>query len=386
MQACNSNNPFQDVMLEDLLGRQQVPLGLEGIRETIQDRVVMVTGAAGSIGSELCRQTARFGPRAVVGFDQSERGLFQLGAALDEGFPSLAFHSEIGNITRCDDVNHAMQQYQPSVVLHAAACKHVPMLERYPFAAVENNIFGTLRVAQAAAAHDVEHFVLISTDKAVRPASMMGVTKRVAELTVGTMQQEQGTKFDTVRFGNVLESSGSVVPIFKNQIAAGGPVTVTHPEMRRYFMTASEAAQLVLQVVVLGKGGETFVLDMGAPVKIVDLAGRLILLCGQQGDQDIRIEFSGMRPGEKLSEELHSRSEQLVPTSHAGISNLFSSEHVDRMQISAFLQQLQQAVLESDVLHMISLLQEIVPDYVPGPYLLENASSIQANQGIAVGD
>jgi FlaA1/EpsC-like NDP-sugar epimerase len=231
----------------------------------------------------------------------------------------------------------------------------------------------------------VEYFVLISTDKAVRPASVMGATKRVAELAIRALEQQRGTKFVAVRFGNVLGSSGSVLPIFKDQIAAGGPVTVTHPEMRRYFMTAAEAAQLVLQAFALGDGGEIFVLEMGEPVKIVDLARNLIALSGLQPDRDIQIEFTGMRPGEKLFEELNLQAEHLAPTSHERISSLISSEDVDAKRIETFLQECQQAVIARDRRGVIQLLQELVPDYNYTSQLLENDLSIQKNHGKAEG-
>jgi len=232
------------------------------VRLCIQGRVVMVTGAAGSIGSELLRQLARFGPRRLICFDQAETPLFELERELDEKFPALAIDYEMGNVTRYDDVNRVMKSNQPSIVFHAAAYKHVSMVERQPFRALENNVLGTWNVAQAALANNVDSFVLISTDKAVRPVSVMGVSKRIAEMAIQSLEKQGSAKFVAVRFGNVIGSSGSVVPIFKNQIAAGGPVTVTHAEMSRYFMTASEAAQLVLQALAMGQGGEIFVLDM----------------------------------------------------------------------------------------------------------------------------
>jgi FlaA1/EpsC-like NDP-sugar epimerase len=365
------------------MGKRQANLDQENIREQIQGKVVMVTGAAGSIGAELCRQIAGFRPLALVGFDQAETPLFQLEQELEKGFPSVVFHTELGNITQFDDVSRTMRQYQPSIVFHAAAYKHVSMLERHAFAAVENNVLGTWQVAKAAASHGVESFVLISTDKAVRPASILGVTKRIAELTICAMQKTESTKFLAVRFGNVLGSSGSVVPIFKSQIAAGGPVTVTHAEMRRYFMTASEACQLVLQVLALGKGGEIFVLDMGQPVKIVDLARNLILSSGLQPDRDIKIEFIGVRPGEKLFEELSLDSEHLVPTSYSRIGSLASAEEVDARRVNASLQELQESVRARDHLRMIRLLKALVPDYVPRPQLLEDVMSIETNQRIA---
>lgn len=381
MQSAKPSGQVRDLPLEDLLGRRQAQWNPEIIRERIQGKVVLVTGAAGSIGSELCRQIASLRPRALVGLDQAETPLFLLGRELDERFHSLVFHAEIGSVTRFDEVDRIIQEHQPSIVYHAAAYKHVPMMEKHVFAAVENNVFGTWQVARAAASHGVEYFVLISTDKAVRPSSVMGTTKRVAELVIRAVQRQTGTRFVTVRFGNVLGSSGSVVPIFKDQIAAGGPVTVTHPEMRRYFMTASEAAQLVLQAFVLGDGGEIFVLDMGEPVKIVDLARNLILLAGLQPDRDIKIEFTGVRSGEKLFEELNLQDEHLVPTSHSRIRSLVSSEGVDARRIETFMQDLQQAVSARDAASTILLLKELVPDYDPGSHLLKDAISTGTNRG-----
>ena len=367
---------IRDVAVEDLLGRRPVHLDQDSIRERIRGRVVMVTGAAGSIGSELCRQIAQFRPLALVGFDEAETPLFQLEWELNSNFPDLVFHPEIGNITRPDILRRVMEQYEPSILYHAAAYKHVPMMERHVYAAVENNIFGTWQVARAAARHGVEDFVMISTDKAVRPTSMMGATKRTAELVIRALQKERGTKFVAVRFGNVLGSNGSVVPIFKDQIAAGGPVTVTHPEMRRYFMTIPEAAQLVLQAFAIGKGGEVFVLDMGEPVKIVDLARNLILLSGLQPDRDIKIQYTGMRPGEKLFEELNLQDEYLVPTSHSKIRSYVSPYDVDAVQMKAYLQDLQQAVSERDTLRIVLLLKELIPDYNPGAKLLKASVTI----------
>lgn len=363
----------RDVAVEDLLGRKPVRLDQMVIRERIQGKVVMVTGAAGSIGSEICRQVAPFHPLALIGFDEAETPLFQIDRELRKAFPQLVFHPEIGNITRPDNIRRVMEKFQPSILYHAAAYKHVPMMERHVFAAVENNIFGTWQVALAAAKYGVEDFVMISTDKAVRPTSIMGATKRVAELVIRAMQQETGTRFVAVRFGNVLGSNGSVVPIFKEQIAAGGPVTVTHPEMARYFMTIPEASQLVLQAFSMGKGGEVFVLDMGEPVKIVDLARNLILLSGLQPDRDIKIQFSGVRPGEKLFEELNLKDESLVPTSHAKIRSFVSNCDVDVREIGARLQDLRRVVELQDVSGLALILKEMIPDYNPTSRLLTEA-------------
>lgn len=373
IQGAELGKQIRDVAVEDLLGRKPVKLDQQLIRERIEGKVVMVTGAAGSIGSEICRQIASFHPLALVGFDEAETPLFQIDRELRRRFPELVFHPEIGNITRPDTLQRVMQTYKPSIVYHAAAYKHVPMMEKHVFAAVENNIFGTWQVALAAIKHGVEDFVMISTDKAVRPTSMMGATKRMAELVIRALQQESGTKFVSVRFGNVLGSNGSVVPIFKEQIATGGPVTVTHPEMRRYFMTIPEAAQLVLQAFSIGQGGEVFVLDMGESVKIVDLARNLILLSGLQPDRDIKIQFTGVRPGEKLYEEVNLRDEHLVPTSHTKIKSFVCSYDVDPRQIKAYLKDLQDIAEDQDLVRLVHLLKKLIPDYTPNSKLLKNA-------------
>ena len=371
MQSLDPRRHNPDVALEELLGRKQEFLDQELIREHIQGKVVMVTGAAGSIGSELCRQIAGFGPKALVGFDRAETPLFYLERELHEGFPVLAFQPEIGDVTRCDDVNWTMRKYRPSIVYHAAAYKHVSMMERQVFAAVENNIFGSWQVALAAAGNAVDYFVMISTDKAVRPASLMGATKRAAELVVCALQKKGGTRFVAVRFGNVLGSSGSVLPIFKDQIAAGGPVTVSHPDMKRYFMTAAEAGQLVLGAFVHGKGGEIFVLDMGDPVSILELARNLIRQSGFEPDRDIEIEFTGPRPGEKLFEELNLEAELLNKTSHPRIYSPMSPDEIDEEQARAYLDDLRQAANSRDAHRILLLLKEIVPDYEPSAQFLE---------------
>jgi FlaA1/EpsC-like NDP-sugar epimerase len=309
---------IRDVALEDLLGRIPVNLDVERISARIEGRVVMVTGAAGSIGSELCRQISRFRPAAIVGFEIAESPLFHLEMHLTRTFPDVPFHAEIGSIQDTARLREVFERHRPAVVYHAAAYKHVPLMEAHVFEAIQNNVFGTLNVVEAARDCGVAEFVMISSDKAVRPASVMGATKRIAELLVRSLQPE-GSRYVSVRFGNVLGSNGSVVPIFKEQIARGGPVTVTHPEMRRYFMTIPEACQLVLQAAAMGRGGEIFVLDMGEPVRIVDLARNLILLSGLRPDDDIKIEFTGARPGEKLFEELSEVAEGLVPTHHEKI-------------------------------------------------------------------
>jgi len=361
-----SEVPLREIALEALLGREEAHFASGLAADRIRGQVVMVTGAAGSIGSELCRQIAALQPRALVGFDHAETPMFYLERELSREFPLLAFHSEIGSATRFADVDWTMRHHRPSIVFHAAAYKHVPLMETQIFAAVENNVFGTWNAARAAALHAVEQFVLISSDKAVRPASIMGATKRVAELAIGALQQRTGTRFLSVRFGNVLGSSGSVVPIFKEQIEASGPVTVTHPEMKRYFMTASEAAQLVLESAVLGEGGEVFVLDMGEPVRILELAQKLIRLSGLRPDLDIAIEFAGMRPGEKLFEELNLHHQNLVPTSHPKIRSLIDSLPAEDLNLQSSLFQMRQALEARDSSHLVRLLKALLPDYCPG--------------------
>ena len=374
IQGKNLGGQIRDIAVEDLLGRQSVHLDQSPVRERIQGRVVMVTGAAGSIGSELCRQIARFDPLALIGFDQAETPLFQIDSELRRSFPGLAFHPEIGDITHPEHLQRVMEHYRPSILYHAAAYKHVPMMERHVFAAVENNIFGTWQTALTAIKYGVEDFVMISTDKAVRPTSMMGATKRIAELVIRALQIESDTRFVAVRFGNVLGSNGSVVPIFKEQIAAGGPVTVTHPEMRRYFMTIPEAAQLVLQAFSIGKGGDLFILDMGEPVKIVDLAINLILLSGLKPERDIEIQFTGMRPGEKLFEELNLRNESLLPTLHAKIRRYTSPSGPDIATLKMHLQELEKIVDYRDVHRLVQLFKNLIPDYTPSEQLLKAAS------------
>jgi len=375
---------IRNIAVEDLLGRQSVQLDQRPISERLRGQVVLVTGAAGSIGSELCRQISRFHPRSLVGFDQAETPLFQIDRELCESFPGLAFHPEIGDITDMDDLQRVMEQYRPTIVYHAAAYKHVPLMEKHVFCAVKNNILGTWQTALAAIQNGVADFVMISTDKAVRPTSMMGATKRIAELVIRGLQDQSHTKFVAVRFGNVLGSNGSVVPIFKEQIAAGGPVTVTHPEMRRYFMTIPEAAQLVLQAFSFGKGGDVFLLDMGEPVRIVALAVNLILLSGFKPEKDIRIQFTGLRPGEKLFEELNLQNESLLSTSHAKIRRYASPSSLDRSRLKTLIRDLQRTIDDKDLAKLLAILEEYIPDYNPSRSLLKAAAAQSSSDDIDV--
>ncbi|MFM0568773.1 nucleoside-diphosphate sugar epimerase/dehydratase [Paraburkholderia caledonica] len=303
--------------LEDLLGREPVYIDTPHVEALLHSRVVMVTGAGGSIGSELCRQILRFRPAQLIAFDVSEYAMYRLVEELLERFPGLSIVPVVGDVKDSLLLDHVMMRFTPHIVYHAAAYKHVPLMEEHnTWQAVRNNVIGTFRVARAAIRHDVKRVVLISTDKAVNPTNVMGASKRLAEMVCQAMQQaSERTQFETVRFGNVLGSAGSVIPKFQQQIAKGGPVTVTHPEITRFFMTIPEASQLVLQASSMGQGGEIFILDMGEPMKIVDLARDLIRLYGFTEDQ-IRIEFTGLRPGEKLYEELLADDETTTRTPH----------------------------------------------------------------------
>ncbi len=305
------------IELDDLLGRDPVRLDNSGLHELLTGQTVLVTGAGGSIGSELCRQIARFQPGHLVLVEQSELALYAMEQELPQRFPELRIAPVIGDVRSLARMNQVMAAHRPAVVFHAAAYKHVPLMENSnAWEAVRNNVLGTQTVAAAAQAHGVSKFVMISTDKAVNPTNVMGATKRLAEMVCQALQQPGGTRFISVRFGNVLGSSGSVIPKFQKQIAAGGPVTVTHPEITRYFMSIPEAAQLVLQAALMGQGGEIFVLDMGEPVKIAELAKLMITLSGAEEDS-IRIEYTGLRPGEKLYEELLADDESTLPTPHS---------------------------------------------------------------------
>jgi FlaA1/EpsC-like NDP-sugar epimerase len=362
---------IREVAVEDLLGRSSTRLDEREIGRKLDGKVVLVTGAGGSIGSELCRQIARFRPRAIVGYEIAETALFELELEMRERFPDVPFHPQIGSIQSPPRLREVLGLYRPSVLYHAAAYKHVPMMEAHVFEALENNVLGTYATALAASENGVEDFVMISTDKAVRPTSVMGVSKRVAELAVNSLQNGR-TRFVSVRFGNVLGSNGSVIPLFKRQIAAGGPVTVTHPEMQRYFMTIPEASQLVLQASAMGEGGETFVLDMGEPVKIADLARNLILLSGLRPQEDIRIEYTGMRPGEKLYEELRTFLESTVPTRHEKIK-IFIGPSVTHEEMECQIESLRRICAARDVTQLVLRLKEIVPEYNPSSHLLRQA-------------
>ena len=352
---------LRDVALEDLLGRSAIEIDRQHTAHKLHNRIALVTGAAGSIGAELCRQIAACRPGALVAFDMSESALFHIECEIRKDFPELAFYAEIGTAQNRQRLSDIFGSYRPHIVYHAAAYKHVPMMEANVFEAVENNVAGTFNIATVAREYGVEELVMISTDKAVRPTSIMGATKRISELIVRSFQKP-GSRYVSVRFGNVLGSNGSVIPIFKKQIAAGGPVTVTHPDMHRYFMTIPEAVQLVLQASAMGKGSEIFILDMGAPVSIVDLARQLILLSGLKPDEDICIQFTGTRPGEKLYEELALVDEEVQLTHHPKIK-VFAGTSVSQEWMVGRLTALGAACARRDLGALVEEIRQIVPDY-----------------------
>ncbi|MCX8022730.1 MAG: polysaccharide biosynthesis protein [Syntrophorhabdaceae bacterium] len=314
---------IREINIEDLLGREHIKLDIERIKAYLSGKRVMVTGAGGSIGSELCRQIMKIGPEKLILFERVENELYNIDIEFSGKYRNGLYVPLLGDILDKRRLEEVMVRYRPQVIFHAAAYKHVPITEIHPYEAIKNNIEGTLRVVEASLKHRVEKFVLISTDKAVDPVNVMGATKRVAELICQGMNGKGPTKFIAVRFGNVLNSAGSVIPLFKKQIEAGGPLTVTHPEMTRYFMSIPEAVQLVMQAGAIGKGGEIFVLDMGEPVKIVDLARDMIRLMGMK-PEDIDIVFTGLRPGERIYETLVGRGETVDPTIHEKIMLLKS--------------------------------------------------------------
>jgi FlaA1/EpsC-like NDP-sugar epimerase len=367
---------IREVRIEDLLGRPPARLDDSAVRSKITGQVVLVTGAGGSIGSELCRQLARHAPAALIGFDHGETALYEIEQELRTSYPDVLFIAEAGSVQSRPRLEEVFARHRPKWVYHAAAYKHVPMMEAHMFEAVQNNIFGTRNIARAAATWGASGFVMVSTDKAVRPTNIMGATKRAAELVclLEAARPAAGSRFKTtaVRFGNVLGSNGSVIPRFRQQIAAGGPVTVTHPDMRRYFMTIPEAAQLVLQAGAMGAGGEIFVLEMGEPVRILDLARKLILLSGLRPDADIPIVFSGLRPGEKMYEELSAYEENTVATPHPQI-RVFTGPSPDRVRAEQTLDQLRGAVRARDAAGLLIALKELVPDYNPSNSVLREA-------------
>lgn len=354
---------FKEVEIKDLLGREPIEVNLEEIMGYVTDKVVMVTGGGGSIGSELCRQIAAAKPKQLIIVDIYENNAYDIQLELKHDYPDLDLETLIASVRNTKKVDELFKEYRPDIVYHAAAHKHVPLMEDSPNEAVKNNVFGTLNVARAADKYKTKRFILISTDKAVNPTNVMGATKRMCEMIVQTMNNRSKTEYVAVRFGNVLGSNGSVIPLFKKQIKNGGPVTVTHPDIIRYFMTIPEAVSLVLQAGAYAKGGEIFILDMGKPVKIADMARNLIKLSGYEPDIDIKIEYTGLRPGEKLYEELLMKEEGLQDTPN----HLIHIGKPIEMDEEVFLEKLVHLKKEAydetnDIRHLI---KDIVPTYQP---------------------
>ncbi len=359
-----SGGSLRDVSIKDILGREPVRLNWKSIQSSLKDKCILITGGGGSIGSELCKQVGRINPKQLIIFDQSEFCLYKLDAELKRIFPELNFVIILGSVTDRSAVRNMIQSYQPDVIFHAAAYKHVPLLEKQIRQGVSNNVFGTKIVAEEALAGNVERFVLISTDKAVNPGNVMGATKRAAEILCQYFNNNVGiTRFMTVRFGNVLDSAGSVVPIFRAQIQAGGPVTVTDSEISRYFMTIPEACQLIMKAETVGEGGEIFVLDMGDPIKIAYLAEQMILLSGKQPHIDIAITYTGLRPGEKLHEELFYKDESLVATSYEKLLLAKAPDSSVVVSLEAF-DELAHACEFGDEDAIIQRLKILVPEFV----------------------
>lgn len=352
---------FKEVEVQDLLGRDPIEVNLEDIMGYVTDKVIMITGGGGSIGSEICRQIAENKPRQLVIVDIYENNAYDIQLELKKNYPELKLEVMIASVRNTKRIDQLFKRFKPDIVYHAAAHKHVPLMEDSPNEAIKNNVMGTLNVAKTASKYECKRFILISTDKAVNPTNVMGATKRICEMIVQTYNKKSKTEFVAVRFGNVLGSNGSVIPLFKKQIKAGGPVTVTHPEIIRYFMTIPEAVSLVLQAGAYAKGGEIFILDMGKPVKIADMARNLIKLSGYEPDVDIKIEYTGLRPGEKLYEELLMKEEGLLETPN----NLIHIGKPIEIEEERFLEELEEIKEKAyeEIEDIRPMIQKLVPTY-----------------------
>lgn len=356
-----STKQINKITIEDLLGRKPIVLSQDKIEEELKDKIILVTGAAGSIGSGLVRQIAGYQPKNIVLLDQAESPLYEIENDLKSDFPELKFETVIADITNQKRIENVFEHFKPEYIFHAAAYKHVPLMEDNPFEAYNTNIIGTKNIADLALQYGVKKFVMISTDKAVNPTNVMGATKRVAEIYTQYLNEKKATKFITTRFGNVLGSNGSVIPLFKKQIASGGPVKVTHPEITRFFMTIPEACQLVLEAGTMGNGGEIFVFDMGKSVKIIDLARKMIQLSGLTEGKDIEIKFTGLRPGEKLYEEVLSDKENTTATYHPQI--LIAKTRKTEEKTIQLLEEFFNLEREDNFI-IVKKIKEIVPEYI----------------------
>jgi FlaA1/EpsC-like NDP-sugar epimerase len=358
-----SYNQIRNIKIEDILVRDEIKLDVEKVGSEIFGKTVMITGASGSIGGELSRQILQFNPKLAVLIDQAESAMFDMEVELHENFSDKNYEIAIADICNQTRMEHAFKKYKPDLVYHAAAYKHVPMMENNPSEAVFTNVKGTKTIADLAVLNGVDKFIMISTDKAVNPTNVMGASKRIAEIYVQSLNSKEKTRFITTRFGNVLGSNGSAVNLFKKQIENGGPVTVTDPEVIRYFMTIPEACQLVLEAGMMGNGGEIFLFDMGEPVKILDLANRMIKLSGLEVDKDIKIKFTGLRPGEKLYEELLNDAENTLPTHHPQIM-IGKTREYDFEKISTSIDELISLFDEQDNKNIVRKMKTIVPEYI----------------------
>jgi FlaA1/EpsC-like NDP-sugar epimerase len=375
-------NQIHNVKIEDLLGREEIQMNNKMISEEMNSKSILVTGAAGSIGSEIVRQLIAYFPSKIILVDQAESGLFDLEYELVGRIPSnTEIVVKVADVSDINRMSYIFRTHKPSIVFHAAAYKHVPLMEKNPYEAVKINILGTRILADLAAENAVDKFVMVSTDKAVNPTNVMGATKRFAEMYTQSMNQLEGmhTKFIATRFGNVLGSNGSVIPLFKKQIERGGPVTVTHPDITRYFMTIPEACELVLEAATMGEGGEVFVFDMGESVKIINLAKKMITLSGMRVDRDIEIKFTGLRPGEKLYEELLSTDENTLPTHHPKI--LIAKVNVPSYSYMDIQMNLMQEVLDEggNNNELVSKIKEVIPEYKSNNSIFEKLDKVTVN-------
>ncbi|TAG68010.1 MAG: polysaccharide biosynthesis protein, partial [Runella slithyformis] len=373
---------IRSIKIEDLLGRDPIQIDNQKIGRQMSKKVALVTGAAGSIGSEIVRQLVHFKPKVLILLDQSESGLYDLESELRQQFQALLAHTtllvQVADVTDETRIRQIFGEYTPHFIFHAAAYKHVPLMEMHPYEALKVNVFGTKIMADLAVELGVERFVMVSTDKAVNPTNVMGATKRLAEMYVQSLNNRfpSATRFIVTRFGNVLGSNGSVVPLFQKQIQAGGPITVTHPEVIRYFMTIPEACQLVLEAATMGQGGEVFVFDMGEPIKIDDLAQKMIQLSGLRIDKDIKIVYTGLRPGEKLYEELLSDKEHTLPTYHPKIQ-IAQVQSLPFSELTSLLQSLRKALREGDKTNMVAYLKILVPEFMSNNSVYEQLDNLE---------